>query len=365
MKQTAAITAIDFAHKLVLVYLGLEDIIAKGDGQPSRLAAYELIKRVVPGFSWRIVEVRNGKPVIQFQNYPTVNGRRPSLRRLVAHAMGVETLKFDPSGFDLSWEPLFKLGQPGIELGLILQRLCYTPPAIIVQAIAKWLDIALTGVESVVFSPTCPDWEVDPVSCRYTFKGLRDGVGLVASRVLAALPEFDKFCQKWGLNVRFIVAIGDFEATTESCAKLGITRSEFLTRLEHSQQAFQLAAMGIANLQTPFITKLDDNWPLIQGGAASSLNKNNFSGLLRWSPRKLIEIAEARLSLYQRWYGQVSDPVGLTLAQGTDYAAIGQLVSTNFANPLVLAGDQAAMAAFWQALQDTPLAVVYLRGEKY
>ena len=86
MKQTAAITAIDFAHKLVLVYLGLEDIIAKGDGQPSRLAAYELIKRVVPGFSWRIVEVRNGKPVIQFQNYPTVNGRRPSLRRLVAHA---------------------------------------------------------------------------------------------------------------------------------------------------------------------------------------------------------------------------------------------------------------------------------------
>jgi hypothetical protein len=358
------LTTADFTDKHVLVKLGLEDILSRGT-QPTRLAAYELIKRAVPNFSWRVAWWRGDKPVVQFRNYPTINGRRPSLRHLVAHAMGIECLNFDPAGFDLSWEPLFKLGEPGVEFGLMLQRLCYTPPAVVVQTIAKWLETALTGVESVIFSPTCPAWTVDPQTQRYTFDGLDDGVGLVASRVLAALPEFSRFCQAHGLNVRFIVAIGDFEATEQSCTKLGISRAEFLARLQRSQDAFRLAASEIPSLETPFITALDDNWSLIQANAASAVNKNNFSGPLRWSGRKLLEIAQARLSLYIRWYGKSVDAVGLTLAQGADYAAIGRMVSNRLPNPLVLAGDQVAMGAFWQTLQSTPLPVAYLRGNKY
>jgi arginase family enzyme len=99
--------------------------------------------------------------------------------------------------------------------------------------------------------------------------------------------------------------------------------------------------------------------------AGKSINASNFSGHLKWSVRKLHQIAEARRSLYERWHGKSVDVVRLTVEQGREYGAIGKMVADQFSNPLVLAGDQAVMAAFWQALQEKPLAVVYLRGEKY
>jgi hypothetical protein len=246
----------------------------------------------------------------------------------------------------------------------MLQRLCYTPPAVVVEAMAKWLEKALTGVESVVFSPVCPDWEVDQATQRYTFRGLGEGIGLVAMRVLVTTPEFAKYCQKWKLNVRFIFAIGDFEATPESCARLGISHEEFLRRLNRSQEALRLAMPAFVTLETPFITSLG-NWAELLTFAGKSINASNFSGHLKWSVRKLHQIAEARRSLYERWHGKSVDVVRLTVEQGREYGAIGKMVADQFSNPLVLAGDQAVMAAFWQALQEKPLAVVYLRGEKY
>lgn len=355
---------VKLGDRMALVRLGLERIVSTDNGVPTKLQAYRLIRTALPEFGWRVVECRNGKPLVEFKNYPTIDGERPSLKRLVSYALGHEHLEFDPPNYDLTWKPLFKLGPAGKELGIILQRLCYTPPAVVVEAVAKWLQKALTGVESVVFSPVCPDWEVDQATQRYTFKGLGEGIGLVAMRVLATTPEFAEYCQKWKLNVRFIFAIGDFEATPESCTRLGISHEEFLKRLSQSQEALRSAMPAFVSLETPFITTLG-NWGALLTSAGNSINANNFSGPLKWSVRKLHQIAEARRSLYERWHGKSVDVVRLTVEQGREYGVIGKMVVDQFPNPLVLAGDQAAMAAFWQALQDTPLAVVYLRGEKY
>lgn len=350
--------------RMALVRLGLERIVSTDNGVPTKLQAYRLIKTALPDFEWQVVSYKSGKPLVEFKNYPTIDGERPSLKRLVGYALGHEDLEFDPPNYDLTWKPLFKLGPAGKELGIMLQRLCYTPPAVVVEAIAKWLEKALAGVESVVFSPVCPDWAINSVTQRYTFDGLGEGVGLVAVRILAVTPEFANYCQKWGLNIRFVFAIGDFEATSESCTRLGISHEEFLRRLSQSQEALRLEMPGFVPLETPFITTLG-NWGALLTSAGNLINASNFSGPLKWSVRKLHQIAEARRSLYERWHGKSVDVVRLTVEQGREYGVIGKMVVNRFPNPLVLAGDQAAMAAFWQALQDIPLAVVYLRGDKY
>lgn len=347
-----------------LIKMGLKKSFSRGDGVPTSLAAYQLIQRAIPNFSWRIVKMRAGKPVVEFRNYPRVGGYFPSIKQLVDYSLGIKSLTFDLPDIHYRWNSLLKLGPVGEELARLLQNRCHAPHSIVIQSITDWLHTALKGIESTIFSVVCPDWEIDAETKRYTFKSLNDGVGLVASRILDILPSMERYIRKWHLPMSFSVAIGDFEATNLSCSNLGITKDQFLARLRKSQDKFSELAPPSISLKVPFMTDLG-SWDLTLQKAQSYINFQNFSGPLKCSKCEVYRMAKARTSLYERWYGKKIDPIKLMMAQGAEYAAIGQIVVSEFSNPLVIAGDHEVMAPFWQALQEKPLSIVYLKGDSY
>ncbi len=357
--------------QLALVYLGLESIISKpsvrGKVKPARLEAYRLIQKFIPNFGWTVTRSRLGKPVVRFQNYPTVAGKQPSIQALVAHVLGIKTLDFKARAVDPVWQPLLDLGEAGVALREFIGEVGVTPPALVVNSIANWLTVALSGSKSTLVCAVCPDWEVGEDG-RYTFSGLGSGVGLVAQRALAKLPAWEKFCLRWGLNVSLVVAIGDFEATEEACARVGLTTELFMQRLRLSQNAFAQASTEVLSLPllTPFITELGP-WLQYYDEARQLLTFNNYSGSLRWSAHVLDKIAQARSSLYKRWF-KVSkvNATELALKQGAEYAAIGKVIQeSSLDNPLILAFDHDVMTPFWQALLPEPVALVYHKGQNY
>lgn len=371
MKQTAATTAIDFTSPQALVAAGLEVLAPEGDltspaalGQPRKLAAYQIIQTVFPEFRWAYARGRNGKPEVTFFNYPTIGGDKPSLRGLVAHALGAMSLDFNRPVIDPLWQPLLNVGQAGFELKKLIRRIGIDPPKEVVGAIAKWLMSALTGAKSTLVCPVCPAWEVDTEG-RYTFAGVKDDVGLVAQRILIRLPAWQEYCQKWKLDVTFKVAIGDFEATESACDSVGISVEEFLARLRRSQQAFVKEAPVGLRLETPFITELGD-WPSYYQEALDLLTINNYSGSLGWPASKFDKIVAARTSLYRRWMRAKKINVKeMLFKQAAEYAAIGKVVARIPDNPMILAADDSKMTPFWQALLTEPVALIYHQGEDY
>lgn len=371
MKQNGTQITIDFASPQALVVAGLEVLAPEGDltspaalGQPRKLAAYQIIQTVFPEFRWAYARGRNGKPEVTFFNYPTIGGDKPSLRSLVAHALGAMSLDFNRPVIDPLWQPLLNVGQAGFELKKLIRRIGVDPPPEVVVAIANWLATALTGAKSTLVCPVCPAWEVDKDG-RYTFAGVGDGIGLVAQRMLVRLPAWQEFCQKWQLDVTFVVAIGDFEATESACESVGVSVEEFLARLRRSQEAFAKEAPVGLSLATPFITELGD-WLSHYQGALGSLTINNYSGRLGWPAGRFDKIVAARTSLYRRWMRvKQVDAKAMLLKQAAEYAAIGKVVAELSDNPMILAADDSTMTPFWQALLTEPVALIYHQGEDY
>lgn len=85
-----------------------------------------------------------------------------------------------------------------------------------------------------VLAPTCPDYT--HLFGRYTFKGLGDGVPLLAKRHIVFLESVQKLIPD--MHVSLLVA--NHEADDEAlCVATGCTRDEFLRRLQRSLIAVQ------------------------------------------------------------------------------------------------------------------------------
>lgn len=351
---------------------------------PKNLPAYEAIAGAVPGFAWEVGSVKRkrverdeatgGKTatpydqmVVRFQGYPSIHRDAVSLADLAKYARGELTLEFD--AFDRATQkrvqPLCDVGKVGEAFARMLVSLPISfPPPEVMQAAAAWLKRAMAGEPSTIFSGVCPDYEVDAEG-RYTFNALNDGVGIVAKKVQRALPTVWGFMREHGLNVNFVVAIGDFEADSEEVLqRVKLTRDEFRARLSRSQEAFRAGLHPEMPLQTPFAGDVGD-WYATIDAARAEVASGKLSGPYKLEDRDLAQIVKARTSLYERWYGEGIDAEAILRRQIPEYSAMGTIAERAYQNVLVLGGDATVMGIFWQGLAAQIRPVIYLRNVEY
>lgn len=362
------------SHREVLRGLGYQ----RGDAWPRNAAAFEAIQQLHPEFSWEPVQRADGRRFIQFTGYPRdAAGRPQSLASLLrGDAEGELMPPVSGAGRVTPW---FAAGAPSdavvASFGRLLAEIeVCSPSREVAVAIRQWFEGARSGRASTVFCPVCPDYAVrytgDPARpVEYTCDGVGDGVGLVAARILEVLPVLWSFCVAHGLDVRFVVAMSDFEAdSAENRQRVGLSRDEFIARMRRSQQALRAACPAGMPIETPLVSEIacPHAWHRLVAEASANFAEGRW-GPIEISDRALDDICRARRSLYSRWCGRelaAHEIRPLLLRQAPEYAAMG-IYATSYPNSLILGADTAAMAAFYHALSAQPLPVIYLRRGRY
>lgn len=259
-------------------------------------------------------------------------------------------------------------------------RVCSMHPRVI-SAVASWFQAALAGERVTFFAGVCPDYATD---CgRYTFSDVGDGVGLVASRVMEVLPALQRFITNMRLDARLVVAIGDMEVFPDSASRrFGISREEFLARLQRSQVAFRSAAEAVAPgigeiLDTPMLTDLLPGagpaydlgsrmslWDQRQHIVRLAVDAHGLAGPLPMGEHTLESIATSREGFYRQWFGPRLPARHHLFGQVMDYAGIGA-IADQLPHALMLRADSACMEPFVHGGSPTARAVVTLKRDSY
>lgn len=235
--------------------------------------------------------------------------------------------------------------------------------------IRTWLTNLTNGLPSAVISAVCPDYatKVEPSTGRtvYTFDGLGEGVGLVASRAFEAQERLWHFFRERCPGVRFIIAIADQEADSEeNCRRVGLSRDDFLERIRTSQRALEAMAPKEMSLETPFLTEINPRkWSEAKESARSLATNPAVAG-----KRDIRRVTSKRRRFYCRWAGKQLDREELqrmALSQVPEYAAIGIYLKSILSNPLILAADSPVMAPFVTLLTGPALPILYLDKPSY
>ncbi len=359
----------------------LEDLELKKKGWPRYEPAYEVIKAAFPNFDWKPVMTENGKHFVIFYEHPNPQYSLAemileSYRRQMQLEEGVELFKQRveinafPQNIQQRVKPLL-FDENGKNLAKVLVEeigISY-PPMSIMEKVREWYYRALDGEETTIIVPVCPDYETratgDPSRPRvYTFEGLGDSVGYVAQRALHAIPKLWELLKDKGVNARFVVAIGDFEADSEETRnRVGLSKEAFLEKLRSSQETFKNAC-PIPNecLETPFITEIGLFYEYLER-AKEEVKKGNY-GAMGITEEDMEVIAKARRSLYHRWYGENVDIVEVLKSQAPEYMAMGPLAD-EYPNALILGADSVTMAPFMQGLSEELRPVIYMRNINY
>ncbi|GEM_PF-1855187 len=344
--------------------------------------AYRIIKTAFPEFEWKAV-MEEGKHFVLFYDHPNPHASLAeivleSYRRHFEREEGREMFKQRveintfPTNIQQRVKPLLFSEEGEAFAKLLVEEIGISyPPMSIMESIRDWFYRALEGEPTTVIVPVCPDYETEntgnPANPKvYTFKGLGDSIGYVAQRALYSIPKLWHFFHERGLEVNFVVAIGDFEAESEETRKrVGVTKEEFLRRLRRSQEAFQNACpIPDKNLRTPFISEIAPRpFEDILEDAKRNVEQGDY-GALGITENDLEIIAKARKSLYKRWFGEEVDSKEVLKLQAPEYMAMGE-VSGNFSNPLLLGVDSVSMAPFMQGMSKTIRPVLYLRNVIY
>ncbi|KQP20517.1 hypothetical protein [Pseudorhodoferax sp. Leaf267] len=332
-------------------------------GQPKYLSFYRSIKTHFEGdFDWQFAEAQ-GKPQVLFDK-PYINFARPSLLTLLTCSVRGDT----------SITPKLLVRYPslrGMPLSLVrdFERLLndlsfYLPDDDYIAVVAELLLKGLAGEQITLISPVCPDYGYETVTggFRYTFDELRDGVGLVAGRVVGVLPHLQDLLSRHGIRSRIVIAAGDFEGLDDATVgRVKETRESFRQKLARSQERI-LRALG-RPAASVFIAELaggEAAWNALVGSAYQSLRGDDFAALM---PTRvdLSSILDTRMPLYHAWHvGRTRDQLAdVLLRQCAEYAAMGQLFHATYRNALVVGGDHNRMMPFYWLYQRIP--VLYLK----
>jgi hypothetical protein len=333
------------------------------DGAPKYLPFYRAIKQHFDAsFDWRVTH-DSGRPQVVFDK-PYINFVRPSLLTLLTCCVRD----------DVQTSPAMKVRYPstrGLPDALVrdLERLLkelsfYLPAEDYIAVVSELLLRGLSGEEITLVSPVCPDYGYVRAAgkYRYTFDELRDGVGLVAGRVVNALPKVQDLLARHGIRSRLVVAAGDFEGLDEATVtRVRETRESFRAKLARSQERV-LAALG-RPAESVFIAEMaggEAAWRALTDAAYRSLVGEDFAALM---PTRIDmdAILETRMPLYQAWHvGRSREELAqVLLLQCAEYAAMGVLFHRMLKNPLVVGGDHNRMMPFYWLHQRIP--VLYLK----
>lgn len=354
----------------------LEDLgLRNSKNWPRYEPAYRVIQEEFPAFEWELHD-RDGRRFVTYAGDPNphvslaekvleayrrrMEGEESFSQRIALNSFPVKVQK--------RVKPLLR-DEAGKEFAQLLVDIGISyPPLMIMEEIGNWLYRALNGEPSTIITPVCPDYETvptgDPARPRaYTFRGLGSQVGYVAQRALRVLPRMWEYF-RIRADIRFVVAIGDFEAkSAETCRRVGVTYEEFLSRLRQSQHVFAQCCNGMP-LETPLLTEINPLlWEESMQEAAAAVAQGDY-GALDLTGEDIETIAAARSSLYQRWFGDHVDCREILLRQAPEYMSMGRLAD-EFPNAMILGADAPAMAPFLQGLSGRIRPVLYLRSANY
>jgi hypothetical protein len=335
-----------------------------GPDQPRNLPFYHILRDMVPGFLWTVAETGYDRDRFEVRfTSPYVEKVRPSLVSLLLELAGGGT----DSRLHVVYSCIYRLSP---EIAKQLERLLsleilVRPDEDTLDCVVTWIERGLSGEPLTVISPICPDYKAHNVGgnvYRYTFDGVGDGIGVVGKRLIMTLPKVQKIFSELGLNVRYMVALGDFEGfSAETRDRVGLDEAELRKRFRRSQEQFQAAFPG--PVETPLFTDFvggKEGWNPIYGAIHDGFRRGEY-GLTGLCESDLKTIAQARRGLYKSWYrtDDDNDFLDILTAQGAEYSTMGEIISDKFQNPLVLGADHSRMAPFFGYAERLP--VLYMK----
>ncbi len=328
---------------------------------PRNVVFYHLIKELVPDFVWHIKDSQlYTKPKIDI-HAPRVHNLRPSLLSLLLNQIDAEHDTF----LHRKYQCVKSLSASMIkDLTAMMQKLdIIYPNEFQMRQIVGWLQKGLQGEALTIFSAICPDYSVEPTGnpdCpfRHTFDTVGSGNGLIAQRILNALPTISKLLTDWKVNFKIIAGVGNFEAFSEAnLQRVKLTEEEFLNRVGKSKMVFENVCA--VPCEVHMITELCDGkqaWLKSVAYYHDKFNRNEF-GLSGITRKTLLDIARKRKNLYNRWYGEknlLDEYLAYVINQGIEYAAIGAIIGKRFNNCFILGADNDVMAPFYSIEQVIP-----------
>ena len=335
-----------------------------GSDHPRNLPFYHIIRDMVPGFSWTIEKTGHERDYFEVRfTSPYVEKVRPSLTSLLLKLADGST----NSRLHATYSCIYRLSPKAAKLleGLLALETLVRPEEEAMDRVVTWVERGLSGEPLTVVSPICPDYKAHNVGrnvYRYTFDGVGDGIGVVAKRLIMTLPKVQKIFSELGLKVRYMVALGDFEAfSAETRDRVGLDEPELRKRFRRSQEQFEAVYPG--PVETSLFTDLvggKEGWDPIYEPIHDGFRCGEF-GRTGLSDSDLKDIALSRRGLYRSWYrtDKDSDFLDILTAQGAEYATMGEIISDKLQNPLVLGADHSRMAPFYGYAERLP--VLYLK----
>lgn len=257
------------------------------------------------------------------------------------------------------------LAQMLIEADFIL------PDKITTKKLLTFIQRGVDGEEIVLTGVLCPDYSYEKtnnphVPFRYTFRSIKDGVGLVAMQFQRVIPFLVDFFKKFKINYRIVLTIGDFEANSEYILRrVGVSREEFIVRCAKSLETFRQSLLGIPMDLLLFEQEWDcgQKWGSYVAECFSRLSKGDFGNIQENTGRDpRIEIEKIAISC-KNFYNELRGRTLLkdelfkeVIQQGAEYAAMGRILKEEFEKfPfLQIAGDRERMQLFNSMHSDHP-----------
>ena len=225
----------------------------------------------------------------------------------------------------------------------------------------KFIETIMSKKVNLI-TPLCPDYEHVRIAhglYKYTFNKLGDDIGLIGKRLIKILNKLHRVFDDYGINFTHHLMYGDFESYSKNiCKRLKINEQEFRKRLNKSVISMSKASNSnckVGLFVETLSNKKDWNKKIISN--QKKITKMFDSNI---NYRKLIiQISNSRSMLYGSWFPTMKekDYKKLVIQQGAEYSTMGDLINSNFSNPIILGLDHPKMKNFYNLNDD--LAVIY------
>lgn len=338
--------------------------IPMSDDQPRYLHFYHILQDKMPQITWEMKRGKNGKAIVNFV-LPLIENLQPSIASLLLDRVIVTNKQ------KLTYRyPFIQTKQENTEEIEALETFMLNTKAIYpkdaqMRRIISWIQNAQAGNAATIFMHTCPDYSAeitnDPIKrYRHTFEYLGSDIGHIARRIIDILPELKELLAKLKITPTIITAIADYEAfSEETIYKVGLTREEFLQKVDSSRKSFDNVCKKILPLQTVMFSELcgGEKYWLQKVEEIKQEFKNSNFGLTGANQNTFAKIAKHRKALYAKWFGEkenIQDYIPIAINQSAEYTAIGYYLNAKFQNCLVLGADSDDFGPFYSFYKATP-----------
>lgn len=345
--------------------------VSKQPPRPRHLYFYQILKRLYPEIEWNITDKVNKKNV-NFR-LPLINDLQPSLSALLLGQVEIERRSWLYSAYNCAAiedeSTIEALGDFLSETrALKLSNRQFSQ-------ILGWILRQKNNQQGTIFIHTCPDYSCDSTGndlrpYYHTFKELGCDIGQIALRILGVLPNLNKLLTRLKLQPRIIVTIADYEAFSEKIrVRMGVSKEEFLRRVDLSLRRFQVEASKIVELQAYRCADLFGGEIVWLNEVDKMLKRFGIAdyGKTGIDKEAFMNIAKKRKALYARWYDDV-DVVAekyqeIAKFQAAEYAVIGSQLSRRFENSLILGADSELFGPFYSMEESLP--TIYFERRYY